>query len=211
MTPGLERDIVDHGAYERNLAQLRDLGVSLPRIADLADPFNRLAAKAVEIADADPDAPDPRNLFRVHWHNGPDRRGLVEVPGHVVLPEALTGVKARIVVALGNRFPMINAHKVLAAYGCLIPRLMSGALDMSRHRAVWALDRELLPRRRGGGEAARLPFGRCAAGRHEPGTVQLAGKNGWSTRPTFIARRGPRAMSRKSTMPATCWPGIRRT
>ncbi|MFT5631084.1 MAG: cysteine synthase A [Gammaproteobacteria bacterium] len=55
----------------------------------------------------------------------------------MVLPEALTGVKAKIVVALGNRFPMINTHKVLAAYGCLIPRLMSGAFDATRHRAVW--------------------------------------------------------------------------
>lgn len=137
MTPGLERDIVNQQAYERNLTQLRTLGVTLPRIADLADPFTRLAAKADEIVDADPDAPDPRNLFRVHWHNGPDRRSLVAVPGHIVLPQALTGVKAKIVVALGNRFPMINAHKVLAAYGCLIPRLLSGALDMSQHRAVW--------------------------------------------------------------------------
>ena len=54
-----------------------------------------------------------------------------------MLPEAITGVKAKIIVALGNRFPMINAHKVLAAYGCLIPRLMSGAFDVTRHRAVW--------------------------------------------------------------------------
>ncbi len=137
MTPGLESEIVDHDAHRRNVERLHDIGLELPRIADLANPPDRLAAKAKEIADADPDGPDPRNLFRVHWHNGPDRRSLVDVPEHLVLPEALTGVPARIVVALGNRFPMINAHKVLAAYGCLIPRLMSGAFDITRHRAVW--------------------------------------------------------------------------
>jgi cysteine synthase len=137
MTPGLEREIVDPEAHRRNVTRLREVGLVLPRIADLADPPARLAAKAAEIMDADPDTPDPRNLFRVHWHNGPDRRALVDTPGHIVLPEALTGVKARIVVALGNRFPMINTHKVLAAYGCLIPRLMSGAFDATRHRAVW--------------------------------------------------------------------------
>ncbi len=137
MTPGLERDIVDQQAYEHNKARLHELGLKLPRIADLADPRKRLAAKAQEIVEVDPDAPDPLNLFRVHWHNGPDRYQLVDVPGHLVLPEALTGVSAKIVVALGNRFPMINAHKVLAAYGCLIPRLMSGAFDITRHRAVW--------------------------------------------------------------------------
>ena len=137
MTPGLEREIVDRDGHGRNVAHLRALGVELPRIADLADPPSRLAARAEEIAGVDPDGADARNLFRVHWHNGADRKSLVDTPEHIVLPDALTGVQARIIVALGNRFPMINAHKVLAAYGCLIPRLLSGAFDVTRHRAVW--------------------------------------------------------------------------
>ena len=137
MTAGLENSIVDQSSYNRNVEHLQKAGLVLPRISELADPQAKLAEKMVEISDADPDAPDVRNLFRVHWHNGADRRSLVSVPEHFLLPEALTGVKAKIVVALGNRFPMINTHKVLAAYGCLIPRLMSGAFDASRHRAVW--------------------------------------------------------------------------
>ena len=40
-------------------------------------------------------------------------------------------------VALGDRFPMINAHKVLAAYGCLVPRIITGQFDPTRHRAIW--------------------------------------------------------------------------
>ena len=137
MTLGLEREIIDAEAYARNVAHCRAAGIRLPRIADLADPAGQLAAMAAELAAVDADAADPRNLFRVHWHNGPDRRGIVAVPEHLVLPEALTGVPAKIVVALGNRFPMINAHKVLAAYGCLVPRLLSGLFDAARHRAVW--------------------------------------------------------------------------
>ena len=137
MTPGLEREIVDRDGYERNVAHLRGLGVELPRIAQLADPPSRLSAKAEEISGVDPDRADAHNLFRVHWHNGADRTSLVDVPEHIVLPEALTGVRAKIIVALGNRFPMIGAHKVLAAYGCLVPRLVSGAFDVTRHRAVW--------------------------------------------------------------------------
>ena len=137
MIPGLEDAIVDQAAYDRNLDSLRGSGMILPRISELADPPSNLATKMADIVDADPNAPDARNLFRVHWHNGADRRSLVSVPEHLVLSEALTGVKAKIVVALGNRFPMINTHKVLAAYGCLIPRLMSGAFDATRHRAVW--------------------------------------------------------------------------
>jgi cysteine synthase len=137
MTPGLEREIVDRKSRERNVAHLRALGAVLPRIADLADPPSRLADKADEIAGVDPDGADVRNLFRVHWHNGEDRKTLADVPEHIALPEALTGVKARIVVALGNRFPMIRAHKVLAAYACLAPRLVTGQFDPTRHRAVW--------------------------------------------------------------------------
>ena len=137
MTPGLESEIVDRNAYERNLEHMQGLGLALPRISDLADPPVRLKAKANEIAAVDPDAADTRNLFRVHWHNAADRKTLTDVPEHIILPAALTGVPAKIIVALGNRFPMINAHKVLAAYGCLIPRLVSGAFDVTRHRAVW--------------------------------------------------------------------------
>ena len=55
----------------------------------------------------------------------------------MVLPAELTGVKAPIVVLLGRRFPMIGAHKVLAAYACLLPRLVTGQFDPSNDRAVW--------------------------------------------------------------------------
>ena len=85
----------------------------------------------------DPNAAHPLNLFRVHWHNGADGREQVAVPVHVVLPSELTGVDAKIVVALGDRFPMIGAHKVLAAYGCLAPRIVTGGFDPGAHRAVW--------------------------------------------------------------------------
>jgi cysteine synthase len=46
-------------------------------------------------------------------------------------------VQAPIVVLLGCRFPMIGSHKVLAAYACLVPRLVTGQFDPSNDRAVW--------------------------------------------------------------------------
>ena len=55
----------------------------------------------------------------------------------MVLPPSFTGVEAPIVVALGDRFPMIAAHKVLAAYACLVPRLVTGEFDPTTQRAVW--------------------------------------------------------------------------
>src|SRR5207302_606621 len=55
----------------------------------------------------------------------------------LIRPEALTGVKAPVVVLLGRRFPLIGAHKVLAAYACLVPRLVTGQFEPTHDRAVW--------------------------------------------------------------------------
>ena len=137
MTLGLESEVVDQEVYTRNVEHLRGAGITLPRISDLADPMARLSSSASELAQVDPDGPDKGNLFRVHWHNDEQRRGITAVPEHIVLGPELTGVDARIIVALGNRFPMIHAHKVLAAYGCLVPRLLSGKFDAGAQRAVW--------------------------------------------------------------------------
>jgi cysteine synthase len=124
-------------AIERTAARLREARVALPTLAQLADPALIPDSVRRALARVGPDEPSPLNLFRVHWHNGADRTSVVDVPEHVVLPRELTGVDARIVVALGDRFPLVAAHKVLAAYGCLVPRLVAGTFDPTRHRAVW--------------------------------------------------------------------------
>ena len=134
---GLERTVVDTAVYENTVARFKEAGVLLPTIGQLKDPSTIPAGIKAKLKDVNPDSPHPLNLFRVHWFNDGARTGLVDVPEHIELPTALTGVKARIVLALGNRFPMINAHKVLAAYGCLVPRLVTGQFDPTRHRAVW--------------------------------------------------------------------------
>jgi cysteine synthase A len=130
-------EVADTGILERAVGRFRDAGIVLPKFAELAEPGkipDGIRARLFEIA---PDDAHPLNLFRVHWYNGDDRRSRAEVPSHLVLPESLTGVPARIVVLLGDRFPMIAAHKVLAAYGCLAPRVVTGRFDPTAHRAVW--------------------------------------------------------------------------
>ncbi len=130
-------EVVDEHTLSKAAACLREAGVALPTLSQLADPSTLPQQRLAALAQADPGAPDPANLWRVHWFNDAAGNALTDVPGHLVLPEALTGVKARIVVALGHRFPMIGAHKVLAAYGCLVPRLVTGRFDPRRHKAVW--------------------------------------------------------------------------
>jgi cysteine synthase len=130
---GLADRIVDEAALANSVARFRERGIQLPTFAELADPTTFDAGR---VGDADPQAPDARNLWRVHWYNDL-AGGRVDVPEHVVLPTALTGVASPIVVVFGDRFPMITAHKVLAAYACLAPRVVTGQFDPTRQRAIW--------------------------------------------------------------------------
>ncbi len=130
-------EVVDAQVLERTVARFRDAGIALPTFAQLADPARIPSEVLRGLAKVGPDDAHPLNLFRVHWFNDASRTAITLVPEHVVLPPELTGVDARIVVALGDRFPMIRAHKVLAAYGCLAPLLVTGRFDPTRDRAVW--------------------------------------------------------------------------
>ncbi|MPZ55985.1 MAG: pyridoxal-phosphate dependent enzyme [Rhizobiales bacterium] len=131
----LEPDIVDAARRRSAVERLRAINVTLPTWSELADPAS--AEAMPDLHGVDPDQPLAENLWRVHWFNDAARRGQVAMPGHVVLGKDLTGVKAPIVVLLGRRYPMIGAHKVLAAYACLVPRLVTGQFDPARDRAVW--------------------------------------------------------------------------
>jgi cysteine synthase len=122
---------------DRAADRCRDAGIALPTFAQLAEPALIPESIRRALRGVGPDEPHPLNLFRVHWFNDRDRSGLAVVPEHVVLPPELTGVEAKIVVALGDRFPLIGAHKVLAAYGCLAPLLVTGRFDPTADRAVW--------------------------------------------------------------------------
>src|SRR5262245_20995826 len=133
----IEPEVVNAARRRAAVEHLRAACIHLPTWSQLADPAQISASVEKSLKSVDPDAPDRKNLFRVHWFNGTDRRSRSRQPGHLVLPEALTGVKSPIVVLLGRRFPMIGAHKVLAAYACLVPRLVSGRFDPKNDRAVW--------------------------------------------------------------------------
>ena len=130
-------EVEDAKVRARALTALRSKGVRLPTFAELADPASVADDITAGLAGIGPDDPHPLNLYRVHWFNDLARTGRAPTPAHVELPASFTGVSARIVVALGDLFPMIRAHKVLAAYACLAPRLVAGRFDPTRQRAVW--------------------------------------------------------------------------
>jgi cysteine synthase len=131
---GLYDVVVDEGVAARAAARFKERGIRLPRFSELADPGSSFDLTVAGVA---PDQAHPANLFRIHWFNDRTRAGRTKIPEHLEIPSALSGVPARIVLLLGNRFPMIRAHKVLAAYACLAPRVAAGAFDPTRQRAIW--------------------------------------------------------------------------
>ncbi|MBI5403029.1 MAG: pyridoxal-phosphate dependent enzyme [Ignavibacteriae bacterium] len=78
---------------------------------------------------------NPVNLFRITWKNNINT-GLFGGVNYFEVPKEITGVKARIIGLVGKYFPT-GAHKVGAAFGCLVPRLVSGEFDPDVHKAVW--------------------------------------------------------------------------
>lgn len=131
-------EIVDAKVLEGAVKRFAERNISLPTFTELANPLDIPAEKLAEIGHADKNIPDARNLWRVHWHNRLDgSASFATVPEHVVVPPEFSGVESPIAVLFGNRFPMIGAHKVLAAYSCLAPRVVTGVFDPTHHRAVW--------------------------------------------------------------------------
>ena len=122
---------------EKTAKYFKEKGVVLPTISELRNPHSISDEIKNKVLKLDKDAMDPANLFRVHWFNKRDHSNFLDVPEHIVLPSEFTGVDAKIIVNLGRYFPLITAHKVLAAYGCLLPRILNGTFDYTAHKAVW--------------------------------------------------------------------------
>lgn len=122
---------------DKTITRCRERGIVIPTFAQMRDPATipqkiRDRLKNVGLWDV-----DPVNLFRITWKNEPvERGGLYNDGNWIELPESLTGVPARIVGIVGKWFPT-GAHKVGAAFGCIVPRLVSGEFDPTSQKAVW--------------------------------------------------------------------------
>ena len=113
-----EFDPAGKKAFENAVTRFSERNIVLPRFSQLRDPATIDSDVIEALEGVDRNSADPLNLFRVHWFNTSRQAAPAKTPDHIELPPEMTGTDARIVVALGNRFPMIGAHKVLAAYSC---------------------------------------------------------------------------------------------
>ncbi|RME46442.1 MAG: pyridoxal-phosphate dependent enzyme [Chloroflexi bacterium] len=133
----IDLTIHDQEALARAVQRARERNIIIPTFKQMRDPALIPDSIKAKLADVGLWDLNPLNLFRITWHNEPVARGggfggvnFLEYP-----PE-LTGVPARIITLLGKWFPT-GAHKVGAAFGCLVPRLVTGQFDPTTQKAVW--------------------------------------------------------------------------
>ncbi len=116
---------------------LRERNILVPTFAQMRDPTTVPKKIKDRLAKVGLWDVDPANLFRITWKNEPkERGGLFNAGNWVEFPSAFTGTEARIVGLVGKWFPT-GAHKVGAAFGCLVPKLVSGQFDPTTQKAVW--------------------------------------------------------------------------
>src|SRR5450756_1722703 len=113
----------------------QDRNIIIPTFAQQKDPSlvpDKVKAKLKGVGLWDV---NPINLFRITWHNDV-KTGLYGDVNYIELPSSITGIKARVVGIVGKYFPT-GAHKVGAAFGCLVPRLVTGQFDPTTQKSVW--------------------------------------------------------------------------
>jgi len=129
--------IVNEKYLESALKRAKEKGIILPTFEQMQNPElipEKIKDKLKNIGLWDL---HPLNLFRISWKNEPKTSGgLFGNVNYLEIPKEITGVDAHIVLLLGKWFPT-GAHKVGAAYGCLVPRIVTGQFDPSYHKAVW--------------------------------------------------------------------------
>jgi len=100
-----------------------------PTFAEMRDPALVDPAIRAKAREARERPLDPLNLWNLSW------KADGAVP-FTVLPEALTGVRAPIVVLSGRRFPT-GSHKVGPAYSILVEKQLDGACAPGEHTLVF--------------------------------------------------------------------------
>lgn len=128
---------IQQGKLERALERVREKSIIIPTFAQQRDP--NLIPETIKNKLRDIGLWDihPLNLFRITWKNEPkEKGGLFGGVNYIEFPSSLTGVDARIIAIVGKWFPC-GVHKVGAAFGCLVPRLVTGQFDPTTQKAVW--------------------------------------------------------------------------
>lgn len=134
---GMECAVVNQDTLNQTIKRFKERNIQLPTYEELSDPSKIPTEIIKALQNVDPNEAHPLNLYRINWYNEPEGRGFRDVPYYFEVPKAITGIDAKIIIMPGAFFPMVQVHKVLAAYGCLAPRLITGQFDPTKHKAIW--------------------------------------------------------------------------
>jgi len=127
----------DAAVLDRAVGRAKERSIVIPTLAQMRDPALIPATVIKRLAGVGLSATDPINLFRINWHNQPvPSGGGFGAVNAIEIPSVVSGVEARIIALVGKWFPT-GAHKVGAAFGCLVPRLATGGFDPTRQLAAW--------------------------------------------------------------------------
>lgn len=128
---------IHEAALERAVQRARERHIIIPTFQQMINPATIPGKVKAQLGDVGLWDLNPLNLFRITWHNEPTPHGgSFGGVNFLEFPPELTGVNARIITLVGKWFPT-GAHKVGAAFGCLVPRLVTGQFDPSTQKAVW--------------------------------------------------------------------------
>ena len=126
---------IDQAVVKKTAARCKARGITIPTFAQMRDPETIPQSIKAKLTDVGLWDINPLNLYRISWKND-ITNGLFGGVNYLEIPREITGVRARIIGLIGKYFPT-GAHKVGAAFGCLVPRLVSGEFDAEIHKAVW--------------------------------------------------------------------------
>ena len=128
---------IEEDRLQRNVQRARERQIIIPTFAQMKNPALMPDSIKQKLAKVGLWEVNPLNLYRITWKNEPIAHGGgFGGVNFMELPSSLTGTPARIVVLVGKWFPT-GAHKVGAAFGCLVPRLVTGQFDPTTQKAVW--------------------------------------------------------------------------
>ncbi|MGI6574967.1 MAG: PLP-dependent cysteine synthase family protein [bacterium] len=102
-----------------------------PTFAEMLSPEKiapEIREKALALKDKEP--LDPINLYNITWKKADG------TPCYLVLPQALTGVDANIIVLYGRDFPTAS-HKVGATYAVTMEKQLLGEIEPGVHTVVY--------------------------------------------------------------------------
>lgn len=128
---------INESQVQRALQRARERSIIIPSFDEMIHPERIPESIKNQLQKVGLWEVNPLNLFRITWKNEPkEKGGQFAGVNFLEIPPALTGVRPRIFGLVGKWFPT-GAHKVGASFACLVPRLVTGQFDPTKHKAVW--------------------------------------------------------------------------